>query len=82
MKDKIKGFLLGIATYAVSHFAIFWVNFFLAKFIFVPIFGAYICNTLNSFFNTASFTTQMLPLAYAWTCLIGGVFFWHSWNNN
>ena len=27
MKDKIKGFLLGIATYAVSYFAIFWVNF-------------------------------------------------------
>ena len=45
MKDKIKGFLLGIATYAVSYFAIFWVNFFLAKFIFVPIFGSYICNT-------------------------------------
>ena len=28
MKDKIKGFLLGIAIYAVSYFAIFWVNFF------------------------------------------------------
>ena len=75
MKDKIKGFLLGIAIYAVSYF-------FLAKFIFVPIFGAYICNTLNNLFNTASFTIQMLPLAYAWTCLIGGVFFWQNWNNN
>jgi ABC-type enterochelin transport system permease subunit len=82
MKDEIKGFLLGIAINAVLYFINFWVNFALAKFIFVPIFGAYICNTLNSLFNTASFTTQMLPLVYAWTCLIGGVFFWHSWNND
>ena len=82
MKDEIKGFLLGIIINAVLYFINFWVNFSLAKFIFVPIFGVSICNTLNQLFNTTSFTTQMLPLAYAWTCLIGGAFFWHSWNND
>lgn len=82
MKDEIKGFLLGIIINAVLYFINFWVNFTLAKFIFVPIFGVSICNTLNQLFNTTSFTTQMLPPAYAWTCLIGGVFFWHSWNND
>ena len=81
MKDKIKCFLLGIPIRAALYFINFWVNFALAKFIFVPLFGLFICNTLNQLFNTASFTTQMLPLAYAWTCLIGGAFFWHSWNN-
>lgn len=78
MKDKIKGFLLGISIYAAMCFVSFWVNFILAKFIFVPLFGISICNTLNQLFNTTSFTTQLLPLVYAWICLICGVFFWHS----
>lgn len=78
MKDKIKGFLLGIAIYAAMCFVNFWVNFILAKFIFVPLFGISICNTLNRLFNTTSFTTQLLPSVYAWICLICGVFFWHS----
>ena len=82
MKDKIKGFLLGIAIYIAMCFVSFWVNFVIAKFIFVPFFGISICNTLNQLFNTTSFTTQLLPLVYAWTCLIGSVFFWHSWNND
>lgn len=78
MKDKIKGFLLSISIYAAMCFVSFWVNFILAKFIFVPLFGISICNTLNQLFNTTSFTTQLLPLVYAWICLICGVFFWHS----
>lgn len=78
MKDEIKGFLLSIAIYATMCFVGFWVNFILAKFIFVPLFGISICNTLNQLFNTTSFTTQLLPLVYAWICLICGVFFWHS----
>lgn len=93
MKDKIKGSLLSIAIYAAMHFVSFaiyaamyfvsfWVNFVIAKFIFVPLFGISVCNTLNQLFNTTSFTTQLLPLAYALICLIGSVFFWHSWNND
>ena len=80
MKDKIKGIIIGIVVTAGLYFLNFWFNFALAKFIIVPLFGTYICDTLNQLFNTASFTTQSFPLIFAWTSFIGSAVLWKSWN--
>lgn len=74
--DKLLSILTGILITVLVYFLAFWLHLALAKFILVPMFGTVICSTLNQLFNTASFTPQMLPSTYAWTCLIGGIFFW------
>lgn len=74
--DTLISAIVGILITILVYFLAFWVHLALAKFILVPLFGTTICTTLNQLFNTASFTPQMLPSAYAWTCLIGGIFFW------
>lgn len=74
--DKLLSILTGILITVLVYFLAFWVHLAIAKFILVPLFGTVICTTLNQLSNTSSFTPQMLPSTYAWTCLIGGIFFW------
>ena len=53
----------------------FGVNWVLAKFIITPIIGAQVCFALNTVFNTAVFTKDILPVLYATACFVGSTLF-------
>ena len=53
----------------------FGLNWLIAKFIVTPIIGAQVCFALNTVFNTAVFTKDILPVLYATACFVGRILF-------
>lgn len=53
----------------------FGLNWLIAKFIVTPIIGTQVCFALNTVFNTAVFTKDILPVLYATACFIGRILF-------
>ncbi len=53
----------------------FGLNWLIAKFIVTPIIGAQVCFALNTVFNTAVFTKDILPVLYVTACFVGRILF-------
>lgn len=76
--SNIDAFISAVIAIVLSLFVdviSFGINWFLAKFIITPIIGAQVCFALNTVFNTAVFTKDILPVLYATACFVGRILF-------